>query len=70
MCQPCAAKFGLTELVYKDPIVTEDEESDSNKEGETSKDGKRHSNQLKKTGSPLKQRPTAEEITEGGTKQQ
>eukprot|EP00957_Ditylum_brightwellii_P026090 1972452-Ditylum_brightwellii.AAC.1 len=30
MCQLCAAKLGLTELVYKDPITTEDEESNSN----------------------------------------
>eukprot|EP00957_Ditylum_brightwellii_P030522 2311718-Ditylum_brightwellii.AAC.1 len=44
-CQLCATKLGLTELVYKDPITTEDEESDSNKEG-NDKERERHSNCL------------------------
>eukprot|EP00957_Ditylum_brightwellii_P120413 9187279-Ditylum_brightwellii.AAC.1 len=49
MCQPRAAKLGLTEFVYKELITIEDEESDSDNKGETNKDGKRHSNRLKKT---------------------
>eukprot|EP00957_Ditylum_brightwellii_P136787 10430664-Ditylum_brightwellii.AAC.1 len=45
MYQLCAAKIGLVELLYKDPIAIEDEESGSNKEG-NEKGGKRHSNCL------------------------
>ena len=34
MCQKCVENIGNTELTYKPPINTEDEESDSNEEEE------------------------------------
>eukprot|EP00957_Ditylum_brightwellii_P155989 11872701-Ditylum_brightwellii.AAC.1 len=52
MWQLCAAKLGLAELVYKDPIVTEDEEFNGNKE-ESHKDKKMHNNQLNRKTEPL-----------------